>query len=92
MASKNASTEDIEEALNQTRPRNIEVKQDNNNSTTMVRQQPINTINSIKFMKLLNKMANQKIQIESLQKDVNELKKYIKTPVLTLLKRIFRKD
>jgi DNA-binding transcriptional MerR regulator len=77
LASKNTSTEDIEEALNQAGSRIIEVQQNNNNSLTTVPQQPINTINPVKFMKLLDKLVNQKTQIEALQKDVKELKKYI---------------
>ena len=77
MANNNSSTEDIEEALNKAGSRNVEVQQDNNNSLTTVQQQPINTINPVSFIKLLNKMANQKTQIESLRKDVNKLKKYM---------------
>ena len=92
MASKNASTEDIEEALSQASSRNIEVQQDNNNITTTVQQQPLNTINSVKFMKLLNKLVNQKTQIEALQKEVKEIKAFIYKNKFTWWQRLFKKS
>lgn len=88
LASKNISTEDIEEALNQTRSRTIEVKQDNNNSTTAVMQQPIQ---QIKFIKLLDRIANQKKEIQELRKDVKEIKKYINYNQLSWWQKLIRR-
>ena len=92
LASNNVSTEEIEEALSQAGSRNIEVQQDNNNSLTTVQQQPVNTINPVKFMKLLNRLVNQKTQIEALQKDVKELKKYINYNRLSWWQKLLNKD
>jgi DNA-binding transcriptional MerR regulator len=91
LASKSVSTEEIEEALSQTRSRNIEVQQNDNNSISMVQQKAINPIDPVKFMKLLDNLVNQKTQIEILQKDVNELKKYIGQYRLSWLQRLFKK-
>ena len=91
LAGKGVSTEEIEEALGQTRARNIEVQQNNNNSSTTVRQQAINPIDPVKFMKLLDKIVNQKTQIEILQKDVGELKKYIINNQLSWWQNLIKK-
>jgi DNA-binding transcriptional MerR regulator len=90
LANKNTSTEDIEEALNQTGSRYIEVQQDNNNNLTTVQQQPIQ---QIKFIKLLDRIANQKKEIQELRKDVKEIKKYIDQYRyrLSWLQRLFKK-
>ena len=92
LASNNTSTDDIEEALSQAGSRNIEVQQDNINSLTTVQQQPINTINPVKFMKLLDRIANQKKEIQKLWEDVNELKKYIKNNRLSWWQKLLRKE
>ena len=84
MANKNTSTEDIEESLSKAGSRNIEVQQDNNNSLTTVQQQPIS---QVKLINLLDKIADQKKEIQTLREEFKELREYIKTP---LLKRIFR--
>ena len=91
MASKNASTEEIEEALSQAGSRNIEVQQNNNNSITTVQQQPIQ---QIKFIKLLDRIANQKKEIQELRKDVKDIKKYINynQQQLSWWQRIFKKS
>ena len=89
MANNNATTEVIDGALSNTRIRNIEVQQKHNNGITTVQQQ---SIQQVKFIKLLNRIANQKKEIQELREDVNELKKYIKNNKLSwwqkLLKRL----
>ncbi len=74
MASKNVSTENIKESLNQTGSRTIKVQQDNNDIITMIQQQ---SIQQIKFIKLLDRITNQGKEIQELREKVNELKKYI---------------
>ena len=89
LASNNTSTDDIEEALNQAGPRNIEVQQKHNNGTTTVQQQ---SFQQVKFIKLLNRIANQKKEIRELREDVNEIKKYIKNNRLSWWQKLIRKQ
>jgi len=89
LASKNTSTEDIEEALSQAGSRSIEVQQDNNNSITTVQQQPIQ---QVKFIKLLDRIANQKKEIRELREDVKEIKKYINYKQVPWWQKLFRKQ
>jgi DNA-binding transcriptional MerR regulator len=88
MANRKASKEDIEEALSQTGNRNIEVQQDSNNSLTTEYQQ---SLQPVKFMNLLNKLVDQKNQIETLQKDVNMLKEYINKNRLTWWQKLLKR-
>jgi len=86
LASNNTSTDDIEEALSQAGSRNIEVQQKHNNGITTVQQQ---SIQQVKFIKLLNRIANQKKEIRELREDVNEIKKYIKQNQLSWWQKLF---